>query len=128
MNSRFVTLRDCRFEILTEGPNFRGIGKAYIGRTQVRSGRLPLTVWTQTFSGLELTSLRLRKVEARSSEIRVRLEALFRPLPVKLMRDHSFDPIHDLGDWDRDRVAGGGRLDLVLRPARDEFGGLQFEG
>ena len=46
----------------------------------------------------------------------------------KLMRDHSFDPIHETGDWDRDRTAGRGLLDLVLEPAADSFGGVGLSG
>jgi hypothetical protein len=59
---------------------------------------------------------------------RIELEAYFRRLPVKLMRDHSFDPIHELGDWDTDTIVGKARLDLVFQPARDEFNGMAFTG
>ena len=38
------------------------------------------------------------------------------PKPVKVLRDHSFDPIHDSGDWDTPRSATG-ELELVLQPA-----------
>ena len=56
------------------------------------------------------------------------IKALFRRLPVKLLRDHSFDPIHDVGEWDADEPLAAGRLDLVLAPAADEFNGVAFEG
>jgi len=94
----------------------------------VRSGRLPLRPYTQTFTGLELAALRLVSVDARSDCLRVKLEASFRPLKVKLLRDHSFDPIHDTSDWDCERDSGRGRLDLVLRPAADRFEEFGFGG
>ena len=90
----------------------------------VRSGRLPLRPFTQTFTGLELAGLKFLGVSGG----RIKLEAQFRQLPVKLMRDHSFDPIHELGDWDKEPVAGTARLDLVIKPARDEFNGVKFAG
>jgi hypothetical protein len=128
MKTDTVGLRGCRFEVLSEGDRFVGLGRVWIGAALVRSGRLPLRCFSQSFGGQELAGLRLLKVEAGSAEVRIRLEALFRRLPVKVMRDHSFDPIHEMGDWDRDTIAGKGRLDLVLRPARDTFNGAPFEG
>ncbi|MCY3022451.1 MAG: hypothetical protein NTW87_26015 [Planctomycetota bacterium] len=123
-----LKLANCRFELLTEGELFVGLGAVHIGGTQVRSGRLPLCPYTQTFAGLELAALRLAGVETRSDCVRLKLEALFRPLRVKLLRDHSFDPIHETGDWDCEPVAGRGRLDLVLRPAADRFAESAFTG
>ena len=128
MDSRWLRLRDCRFALLTDGDAFVGLGRAEIGQARVRSGRLPLRPCSQTFSGLELSSLLLREVVTGAEDVRIRLEAQFSPLPVKLMRDHSFDPIHDTGDWGAPRVSGTGELDLVLRPARDSFNGVDFEG
>jgi hypothetical protein len=121
-------LDDCSFEILADGDNFVGLGKIWIGKTLVRSGRLPLKCFTQTFTGMELAGLRLRKIKSGKREIRISLDALFKKLPVKIMRDHSFDPIHELGDWDNDAVAGKGKMDLVLKPAEDEFNGVKFNG
>ena len=128
MTVQLVTLGNCRFEILSEGEIFRGIGAIDIDGTRVRSGRLPLRVYTQTFTGQELSALRLRAVEVGADEVRVRLLAEFSTLPVKLLRDHSFDPIHDLGDWDAPAVAGSGELELVIRLAHDEFNGVAFDG
>ncbi|MGD0090580.1 MAG: hypothetical protein ABSE73_11730 [Planctomycetota bacterium] len=123
-----LKLGECRFELLTEGEQFLGLGAIRIGGTQVRSGRLPLRPYTQTFTGLELAALRLVNVDARSDCIRLKLEASFRPLRVKLLRDHSFDPIHETSDWDCERTAGLARLDLVLRPAADKFEEFGFAG
>ncbi len=103
---------------------FCGLGRIWIGETLVRSGRLPLRPHTQSFAGLELAGLKLLRVRGG----RIELEAQFRKMPVKVMRDHSFDPIHELGDWDKQVIAGTGRLDLVLEPARDEFNGVKFSG
>ena len=128
MNSQFVPLGNCRFEILTHGDMFRGIGAIEIGDTRVRSGRLPLRVYSQTFSGLQLQALRLCGIDASEHEVRIRLRAEFTPLPVKILRDHSFDPIHDLGDWNEEELAGSGDLDLVFKSAVDEFNGVEFAG
>lgn len=123
-----LSLGDCEFEMLTRADEFLGLGKIRIGDTLVRSGRLPLRPYTQTFTGLELAETRLLGVDEMEEEVRLRLQVLFRPLPVKMMRDHSFDPIHDTGDWDVPVVAGAGRLDLVLTPAADRFDGTEFRG
>ncbi len=127
-SGKIFKLDGCSFEVIADGDNFLGLGKIWIGKTLVRSGRLPLTCRTQTFTGLELAALRLLKVKSEKREIRISLEALFKKLPVKLMRDHSFDPIHETGDWDNDAVAGKGKMDLVLKPADDEFNGVKFDG
>ncbi|HUW32948.1 MAG TPA: hypothetical protein VM223_15175, partial [Planctomycetota bacterium] len=136
---RIIKLGDCRFEVISEKGRFVGIGGASIGKTAVRSGRLPLRPYTQSYQGHELAELRLAGIKQTAAEARIRLEAIFRPLPVKLMRDHSFDPIHELGDWDgesasvRATAAAAGRrppgsLDIVLRPAADSFDGTDFTG
>jgi len=121
-------LGDNRFELLLEEERFLGVGRVWIGHRQVRSGRLPILPATQTYGGLELDGLRLLGVEESGAEIRVRLRALFRPLPVKLMRDHSFDPIHETGDWAGDAPAIEAGLALVFRPASDRFGETVFHG
>jgi len=128
MQHLMASFGECRVEILLWDEQFLGLGAIFIGETQVRSGRLPLHPYTQTFTGHELTSLRFLGMEQGDAEVRIKLEAHFRPLPVKLLRDHSFDPIHDLGDWDVPPVSGTGRLDLVLRPADDSFEGVAFHG
>jgi len=125
---RTIQMGDCAFEVLGEGDTFLGLGGISIGDTRVRSGRLPLRFYTQSFTGLELSHLKLLGVEEGGEEVRVRLRATFRPLAVKLMRDHSFDPVHDTGDWDAPRDAGEAEADLVLRPAADRFGGNDFAG
>ncbi|MCX7935020.1 MAG: putative glycoside hydrolase family 15 protein, partial [Planctomycetota bacterium] len=121
-------LGNCRFEILREGERFRGLGRCWIGNTLVRSGRLPLTVHTETFLGAGLAELRLLEVRRTAAEVRIGLAGIFQPLETMKMRDHSFDPIHDTGDWDRPRAVGECRLDLVIRPARDNFHGIAFRG
>src|SRR5579862_7843728 len=98
MKHETVKLNKCCFEIISDGTRFVGLGSIFIGDTQVRSGRLPLVPFTQSFQGSELSELKLRGIEANNLQIRIRTEAVFKPLPVKLMRDHSFDPIHETGD------------------------------
>ncbi len=128
MKRETVKLGNCKFEVLSEGEHFVGLGTIHIDNTPVRSGRLPIKPFTQAFTGVEVASLRYLGTDANANEIRVKVEAQFRPLPVKLMRDHSFDPIHETGDWDKDAASGTGRLDIVIKPAKDRFGGYDFQG
>lgn len=128
MDARTVKIGNCSLEILLDGKLFRGLGRAWIDGVLVRSGRLPLRPETQSFKGVELARLLFRGVKAAGTGIRIRLAAEFRPLFCKVMRDHSFDPIHETGDWDRETVAGSGELDIVLAPARDCFNGVEFGG
>lgn len=127
MTKQTIHSKGFSFEALTEGDRFLGLGQIWIGETRVRSGRLPLRPTTQAFTGWGLDHLRLLGVEAGADMVRIRTEAVFTPLPVKLMRDHSFDPIHEVGDWDEPATRAG-RLDLVLAPAADRFGPHAFTG
>ncbi|HUU94664.1 MAG TPA: hypothetical protein VM487_02915 [Phycisphaerae bacterium] len=52
-----VRVGDCRFEVISEKERFVGIGGVSIGRTAVRSGRLPLRPYTQSYQGHELAEL-----------------------------------------------------------------------
>jgi hypothetical protein len=115
-------------ELLCDQDHFLGLGEIHIGNTQVRSDRLPLRPRSQSFKGCELVGLRLVGAEESKDEARIRLMADFRPMPVMLMRDHSFDPIHDLSDWDEAGAAGSGELDLVIRASSDSFNGVEFQG
>lgn len=128
MNRSTCRLGDQSFEILTEGERYLGLGRIEVSGVAVRSGRLPMGIATQSFTGAELSALKLIGVDEKPDEVRIRLKAEFQSLPVKLMRDHSFDPIHDTQDWDRTPEAGTGNLDLVLTPAEDTFNGRRFKG
>lgn len=128
MTPTTYTLGQCQFDVLAEGEQFLGLGKIRIGDTLVRSGRLPICVRTQSFSGMTLSGQRLLEVEKSAEEIRVKVALTFTPMDVKMLRDHSFDPIHDVADWDVDQAAERGRLDIVLRPATDTFNGVTFAG
>ncbi len=122
------TCSEAKFEILTEGDSFIGLGKIWIGDTLVRSGRLPLSFLSTSFGGKELRRLELLGVEESASELRVRLRTLFSPSQTKMMRDHSFDPIHETGDWDVEDPVADGELDIVMEPAADAFNGVAAQG
>ncbi len=94
MTSTRYQLANCTFEVLTDGDTFLGLGAINIAGTPVRSGRLPISVTTQTFSGLEMERLELLDVVQGAEEIRIRTRVHFRPMLTKMMRDHSFDPIY----------------------------------
>ena len=128
MHSQIVGLGDCKFEVLSDKEVFVGLGAIHIGATQVRSGRLPLRPFTQTYRGLELAQLRLLGIDSKPDKIRIELEAAFRQMPAQVMRDHSFDPIYNTDDWDSSAAAGKARFDIVLQPACDSFEGVGFAG
>ena len=128
MQRQIYVLGENRVELLTDGDEYLGLGKVWIGDTLVRSGRLPLRPYSESFLGAELHSLTLREVQQTADELRVVIDATFRQSETKLLRDHSLDPIHETGDWDVALVAGQGTFTLVLRPATDGFGGIAFEG
>lgn len=133
MQPKVHELGDCRFELLSRAcgdrEEFLGLGTIWIGQTQVRCGRLPLAPETQTFpDGLLFDRLWLIGVEEQPEQIRIRLSVSFRQNFSALMRDHSFDPIHDSSDWHIAPDIIEETLDLVLRLANDEFNGVAFTG
>lgn len=128
MSPQIYHLNDIRIELLTDGDLFLGLGAIHIGDAQVRSGRLPMRLRSQSYKGSELSELRLVEVCEEPGELRVRLEAVFRPMDVKPMRDHSFDPVHDLSDWDSHQVSGKGSIEIVILPSQDRFNGAEFHG
>jgi len=126
--NRIIDAFGCRFEVITGIEGFVGLGRIWIGDTLVRSGRLPLSVTTQTFPDGLHAQFHLWDLAESPSEVRISLAASFYPGPAKLLRDHSLDPIHPLLDWDVPQECGQGKLDLVLRPAKDSFNGVGFAG
>lgn len=129
MNKNIVSLGDCSFELLLEDNEFLGIGAIHIGDTLLRSGRLPIRPYTQSFlNGTEIARLHLVSINESKNELCINLAAHFQSLPVKLMRDHSFDPIHDMSDWDTPTWSGCAQIALILRLAEDSFAGEAFTG
>jgi hypothetical protein len=125
---RTLSLGDCTFELLTRGDAFLGLGRITIADRAVRSGRLPLSVVTQTFSGHQSAGCTLLGVDERPDELRIRTRLAFAPMLTQVLRDHSFDPIHDQSDWAEPAAAGSAELDLVLRLTQDTFNGVAARG
>lgn len=128
MHSTYYSLGKNRFELLTDGEIFLGIGKVWINDSQVRSGRLPLRPYSESFIGAELQQLNLVAVNEAADELRIIIEATFKESETKQLRDHSLDPIHETGDWDTPAIAGHGIFTLIIRPAHDSFAGVEFDG
>src|SRR5262245_56480416 len=122
MSSQVVTVGSARIEVLTEGRQFVGLGKVWIGQTLVRSGRLPIRISTYSFMGLQLAGLDLAGIDQTSDEVHVRLVASFTPMETKVLVDHSLDPIHETGDWDKVATKGTGKFTIVLKSARYTVG------
>ena len=128
MKNQTYSIGNSKIEVLTNADLFLGLGKVWIEGTLVRSGRLPLRVATQTFTtSLELFEQKLLGVDESKDELRIKTEARFRPLPVRLLKDHSLDPIHDITDWDAPKIVTA-RLDIVIKPATDRFDRYHFAG
>lgn len=128
MTSHEISLGNCRFEVLIDASTFVGLGRIWIGSVLVRSGRLPIRPATQSFTGLELCRMEMERIEETDWRVRIATRAVLRRMPVGLMRDHSFDPIHDTADWDADAPTAEGKLDLVLELATDNFNGVAMSG
>jgi len=128
ITSSLHPLGDTRIELLLSGNTFAGIGRIWIGETLVRSGRLPLTIRSTSFGGKELRGLGFLGAEESAGELRVRLQTLFSTAETKLMRDHSFDPIHESGDWDATEAVADGELDIVFKPTADSFNNVVASG
>ena len=128
MDSQTVTVGSSAVDIVTNGAIFIGLGAATNGGRIVRSGRLPVRPYTQTFKGADLAELRLLGIDQTNGQARIKLQATFHQMPIMLMRDHSFDPMHALTDWEAPVVVGDARLDIVLKEAGDDFGGVEFTG
>lgn len=128
MERQRIAVGNSAVEVLTDGERYLGIGKVWIGDTLVRSGRLPMMLYTQSYIGAEVDRQLFMGVEQTGESVRIRVQAIFRPLETKMMRDHSFDPVHEQGDWDTPLTAGAGEFTLVLTPAADTFNGVDFSG
>lgn len=129
MDKEFLHLEECRFELLRKDDCFLGLGAIWIGDTQVRSGRLPLCPQTQTFpDNAEFETLKLLQVKQEAGNIRILLGIKWRNSLTKLMRDHSFDPIHSTLDWDGEAPQAEANLCLVLQRAATEIGGVPLRG
>ena len=87
MERKIVTLGNCTFEIREDNGEFLGIGSITINDVYVRSGRLPISPYMQTFSGHSLSKLEIADIIKSDNEIKIKLRAFFSPMPVKLMKD-----------------------------------------
>jgi hypothetical protein len=129
MKKYYFNIGNSEIELILNGKEFAGIGNIKIDGIKVRSGRLPINFYTQTFTGYELVKNEFIAVEEKGDSFAIILKPYFRPLPVKLMRDHSFDPIHDTSDWDGENSVNGESIfEIILSPAFDCFENYEFEG
>jgi len=126
--SQIVKFNDCTFEVLTNGEEYVGIGKVCIGDTLIRSGRLPINIFSQSFTGYGFSHTVFKGVEEKSDEVRINFAMHFTPLDVKLMRDHSMDPIHETADWDKIDTSRASDFSLVIEPGQYENENYKFKG
>ena len=128
MNDNNVTVGNCSVEIISNGALFQGLGKITIAGVAVRSGRLPLLPYSESFAGFVSSYYHLLGISENDGEVRLQLQVNFTPMITKMMRDHSFDPIYELGDWGENIENKSERLDIVLRAAEDTFTETHFAG
>jgi hypothetical protein len=114
--TRTLTCGDATLVVLIGNDDaFLGIGAVSIRGVPVRSGRLPIFPLAQSFSAAsELVAARLLGISEDAGSFRIRLEPSFAPMQTLPLRDHSFDPIHQTGDWGGAASAADGVLELVL--------------
>jgi len=125
---KIVSLNKCKFEILLNGDTYLGLGKIFIGDTLVRSGRLPIDLKSETFTGLKLKRLRFIDVEENAEVIKINLIGEWIAQPIRSMRDHSFDPIHDVSDWDDETVLKENNFSVIIENGEYNNSGYSFDG
>ena len=129
MEREIIKIEKSEIEILYNDKFFIGIGNVMIDGIKVRSGDLPIIFYTQTFTGYELAKVEYLGIEEKNNEIIVYLKPFFKPLQVKLMKDHSLDPIHDTSDWNCENLINGESLfKIIFKATKDEFEDYGFEG
>ena len=126
--SKTINFNNCTFEILLDGDTYLGLGEIKIGDTVVRSGRLPIDIKSENFTGLKLSRCRFVGIEENKDNIHINLEAEWIAQQVKTMRDHSFDPIHNLNDWDTDHILKTNNFKIVIEKDSYENTGYSFVG
>jgi hypothetical protein len=86
MEQRILTLGNCTFEICAsiDTGEFLGIGVITLDGVHIRSGRLPLSPYMQTFSGHSLKKLQFADIMKSENEIKIKLRAVFTSMPVKI--------------------------------------------
>lgn len=128
MEIQKIRLGRTEVEALTSEGVFVGLGEIRIGERVVRGRHLPMTPYFESYSGLQLARLQFCGIEGEGEKAIIRLEAELTRKPILVMRDHSFDPVHDLTDWGTETVAGSGQLRLVLQATRETLAGYDFDG
>jgi len=126
--STTIKFNDCTFEVLTNGDEYLGVGKVTIGNTPVRSGRLPINIFTQSFTGYGLDHTTFKGITESEDEVRINFVAYYTPLDVKLMRDHSMDPIHETMDWDKVDNSRSTDFSMVIEKGQYENENYKFKG
>jgi len=123
-----IEFNNCAFEVLLDGDTYLGLGEITIGDTVVRSGRLPIDIKSDTFTGLKLSRCRFLGIDEGVESVKINLEAEWIAQQVLTMRDHSFDPIHNMDDWDDTPVLKTNALSIVIEKGSYHNSGYDFYG
>ncbi len=97
--SRIISLGNNEFEILTDHTRFSGIGTVSINGRKIRSGRLPLLPFMQSFKGQQSVSFDLIDIKQTAAHIVIALSVNFKPVVLRQTLDWNLDHTIDTGDW-----------------------------
>ena len=115
-----------RLELLTDGDAFLGIGRVWIGDTQLRSGSAPWRVEVRTPDGVRFERFALQNISTQGDETRLELLAMGE----RGLRGDAFDdfevPLMRFSLRSGEQVSD--RLTWILRPDALELDGEQFIG
>ena len=118
-----------RFELITKGTAFLGIGKVWAGRALLRSGRRPMFADIRTPDGVLMTDFTVTREDATPDGLT--LEFAMRTTSTGVMEYmlHTVRNRYNTRDWSLPpQDAPGTQLRLEIKPATREIGGMSFAG
>ncbi|HUW31367.1 MAG TPA: hypothetical protein VM223_07115, partial [Planctomycetota bacterium] len=118
-----------RFDLLTKGKAFLGIGKVWANRTALRSGRRPMFVEIRTPDGIVMTDYAATLVDATPDGLRAEFTMRAASAGIMEYMLHTVRNRYDTRDWTLPpEELPGTKLRLEVRPVTREIGARTFAG
>jgi len=118
-----------RFDLLTKGKAFLGIGKVWANRTALRSGRRPMFVEIRTPDGIVMTDYAATLVDATPDGLRAEFTMRAASAGIMEYMLHTVRNRYDTRDWTLPpEELPGTKLRLEVRPVTREIGARMFAG
>jgi len=130
MAKQTITLSNgLRFELLTKGTVFLGIGKVWAGKTLLRSGRRPMFVEIRTPNGVMMTDYAATRIDATPDGLTAEFTMRAASAGIMEYMLHTVRNRYNTRDWTLppDELPGTS-LRLEIRPVTREIGGRTFAG